>query len=169
MVDIFIIEELGKDCDWGATSFYMYKEKGGKLYFTAPWDFDFCMGGYSSGIKITGLISAGTSGNEWFEELHNVRWFVEMVQARMNSLEDDILDCLVMLRKYALALEPYANQSNDRWDVFGVNYHYFVSPQVALLCSTYQEHIAFVHDWVLYRWQILREFYPATGTSSLIK
>ena len=23
MVDIFLIEELGKDCDWGATSFYM--------------------------------------------------------------------------------------------------------------------------------------------------
>ena len=69
MVDIFIIEELGKDCDWGATSFYMAKDKGGKLRFTSPWDFDFTMGGYSSSISLSGIISHGTSGNEWFEEL----------------------------------------------------------------------------------------------------
>ena len=163
MIDIYLIEELGKDCDWGATSFYMYKERGGKLCFASPWDFDMCMGSYSSGIKITGLISNGTSGNEWFEELHDVPWFAEMVQARMNSLEDDLLECLVSLEKYALALQPYADKNNDLWNLYGVNYHYLISPQVAKLACTYDEHVAFIYDWVLYRWSILREFYPASG------
>ncbi len=168
MVDIFLIEELGKDCDWGATSFYMYKEKGGRLYFTCPWDFDFCMGSYSSALNIKGLISAGTYGNEWFEELHDVPWFVELVQARMNSLEDDLQDCLVLLQKYALALKPYADQNNERWPIFGVNYHEYVSPQVSGLLCTYDEHVGFIYDWILYRWDILRSYYPANSRSPLL-
>ncbi|MBQ8216230.1 MAG: CotH kinase family protein [Clostridia bacterium] len=166
MVDIFIIEELGKDCDWGATSFYMCKEKGGKLYFTAPWDFDFCMGSYSSGIHEEGLISAGSYGNEWFEAVHDLPWFVELVRARMNSLEDDITELTADLQKMALALKPHAERNNEKWDVFGVGYHEFVSPQVSSLLATYDEHVAFIYDWILYRWNIIREWYPILETSS---
>jgi predicted small lipoprotein YifL len=160
MVDIFIIEELGKDCDWGATSFYMYKEKGGRLYFTAPWDFDFTMGSYSSGINEEGLISAGTYGNEWFEAVHDLDWFVELVRARMNSLEDDLGAVLVDMQKTAMALKPYAEENEERWGVFGVGYHEYVSPQVSSLLGSYDEHVAFVYDWVLYRWNIMRSWYP---------
>lgn len=164
MVDIFIIEEMGKDCDWGATSFYMYKEKGGRLYFTAPWDFDFTMGSYSSGINEEGLISAGTYGNEWFEAVHDLDWFVELVRARMNSLEDDLTTVLVDLQKMALALKPYAEMNEERWGVFGVGYHEYVSPQVSSLLGSYDEHVAFIYDWMLYRWDILRTWYPAKET-----
>ena len=165
MVDIFIIEELGKDCDWGATSFYMAKDKGGKLRFTSPWDFDFTMGGYSSSISLSGIISHGTSGNEWFEELHDVSWFIEMVRARMNDLEDDFNDCLTMVRKYAMALKPYADKNNDLWKTFGTDYHEYVCSQVGRLLSTYDEHVGFAHDWALYRWEEMRKYYPAWSKS----
>ncbi|MBQ8235550.1 MAG: CotH kinase family protein [Clostridia bacterium] len=166
MVDIFIIEELGKDCDWGATSFYMCKEKGGRLYFTAPWDFDFCMGSYSSGINEEGLISAGSYGNEWFEALHDLPWFVEMVRARMNALEDDLSSLLVDLQKMAMALKPYADANNERWNIYGVGYHEYVSPQVSSLLASYDEHVAFIYDWILYRWDIMRTWYPQKETPS---
>lgn len=165
MVDIFIIEELGKDCDWGATSFYMAKDKGGKLRFTSPWDFDFTMGGYSSSISLSGIISHGTSGNEWFEELHDVSWFIEMVRARMNDLEDDFNDCLTMVRKYAMALKPYADKNNDLWKTFGTDYHEYVCSQVGGLLSTYDEHVGFAHDWALYRWEEMRKYYPGWSKS----
>ncbi len=168
LVDIFIIEEIAKDCDWGATSFYMYKEKGGKLYFTSPWDFDLCMGSYSVSLTLPGLVSAHY-GNEWFIELHDVKWFVNMVQARMTSLEGAIDDCLVMLQKYALALKPYVDRNNERWNVYGVNYHEYVSPQVSGLLCTYEEHVAFIYDWILYRWDDLRKYYPPNSTSPLLK
>ena len=161
MVDMFIIEELVKDCDWGATSFYMYKEKGGILYFCSPWDFDLTMGPYSSSINITGIISAGTSGNEWYEQLHDVGWFVDMVCARMNALEDDLNIVLTEYYKYAQALKEYADRNNEHFGIYGKNFHEYVSPQVSGLLFTYDEHAGFVFDWVVYRWAEMRKYYPA--------
>lgn len=166
MVDIFIIEELGKDCDWGATSFYMYKEKGGKLYFCSPWDFDFCFGVYSSALTEKGLISSGTSGNEWFEQLHDQAWFIEMVRARLNGLEDALQESLVVMQKYALALAPYVEKNEEKWHIFGLWYHYFVSKEVSELIYSYEDHVAFIHEWILYRWTELRRYYPEKELSS---
>ncbi len=166
MVDIFIIEELGKDCDWGATSFYMYKEKRGKLYFTSPWDYDFCFGSYSTALSELKLVSEGSGGNDWFSELYNVDWFVDMVRARMNSLEDDLNESLDIMYKYALALAPYVAQNEERWNIFGLQYHYFVSKEVSELLYSYDEHVSFVHEWILYRWIELRRYYPEKTISS---
>lgn len=165
MVDIFIIEEFVKDCDWGATSFYMYKEKGGILHFCSPWDFDLTMGPYSSSLTLTGIISHGTSGNEWFEELHDVKWFIDMVCIRMNELEGAINEVLTQLCKYAMALKPYADRNNEYWGLYGCNFHEYVSPQVSGRQFTYDEHVGFLFDWVVYRWIEMRVYYPAHSKS----
>ena len=161
-----MIEELVKDCDWGATSFYMYKEKGSDiLHFCSPWDFDLTMGPYSSSISITGIISSGSSGNEWFEELHNVSWFVDMVCARMTELEDDVNEVLTELCMYSSALKPYADRNNEYLGIYGVNFHEYVSPQVSGLLYTYDEHVAFLFNWVVYRWAEMRKYYPEHSKS----
>ena len=165
MVDIFIIEEFVKDCDWGATSFYMYKEKGGILHFCSPWDFDLTMGPYSSSLNLKGIISHGSSGNEWFEELHDVKWFIDMVCARMDELEGAINEVSVQLCKYAMALKPYADRNNEFWELYGVNFHEYVSPQVSGLLFTYDEHAAFLFNWIFYRWAEMRSYYPAHAKS----
>lgn len=161
MVDIFIIEEFVKDCDWGATSFYMYKEKGGILHFCSPWDFDLTMGPYSSSLTLTGIISHGTSGNEWFEELHDVKWFIDMVCVRMDELEGAINEVLKELCKYAMALKPYADRNNNYYGLYGCNFHEYVSPQVSGRQFTYDEHVGFLFDWTVYRWIEMRSYYPA--------
>ena len=166
MVDMFIIEELVKDCDWGATSFYMYKNKGSEiLHFCSPWDFDLTMGPYSSSINITGIISHGTSGNEWFEELHDVPWFIEMVRVRMTELEDDLNAVLTDLYLYAQALKPFADRNNEYLGLYGSNFHEYVSPQVSGLLFTYDEHVNFLHTWVIWRWEEIRKYYPAHAKS----
>lgn len=167
MVDMFIIEELVKDCDWGATSLYMCRKKeDNKLYFVSPWDYDLTIGSYSSSLTLTNIISHGSSGNEWFEQVHNTPWFIEMVRARMNNLEDDFAKSLDEMYSYALGLEEAANTNNDLWQIYGVNYHEYVSPQVSGLLFTYKEHVGFIHDWLLYRWAEIRKYYPNYTKSS---
>lgn len=44
--EMYIIEELTKDTDAVATSFYCYKDVNGKLCFGPSWDFDWALGAY---------------------------------------------------------------------------------------------------------------------------
>nr|MCR4802525.1 CotH kinase family protein [Lachnospiraceae bacterium] len=48
--EMYIIEELSKDNDAVATSFYCYKDENGKLFFGPAWDFDWSFGGYNKEI-----------------------------------------------------------------------------------------------------------------------
>ena len=47
----YIIEELFHNSDVGFSSFYMYKEKNGKLYAGPVWDFDMSAGLYFDTIS----------------------------------------------------------------------------------------------------------------------
>ena len=43
---MYIIQELAMNVDAVSTSFNLYKDKGGKIYFGPAWDFDWAIGGY---------------------------------------------------------------------------------------------------------------------------
>ena len=44
VVDAYIVEEVFKNLDAGWSSFYMYRDIGGKLFFGPVWDFDLTSG-----------------------------------------------------------------------------------------------------------------------------
>ena len=73
LVDTYLVEEFGKNFDTGHDSYYLYKEKGGKLFFGPIWDFDLTLGNADlpgDAASYEGLFTALTlgadGGNPWY-------------------------------------------------------------------------------------------------------
>lgn len=98
-VDMFLLQEYLKNTDAGWSSFYMYKEIGGKLRFGAPWDFDLSQGndprfrdgawdGFDGG---EGYSAKYDQDNEWFVAIWRQRWFRELAYARWLEITDSVI------------------------------------------------------------------------------
>lgn len=85
-VNYYLINELFKNPDGVAASFYLYKKRSGKLYFGPIWDFDLSMGnaGYENVDKVAGWHIRRSS---WFTRLFQDPTFKNKVSARWNSLK----------------------------------------------------------------------------------
>ncbi len=157
LVDMYIIEELSKDCDAGRASFYIQRDVGGKLYFTAPWDFDFGFGTYGQATYTSGLVSSTESCCIWFGMLIEHSWFRNMLLERMEELDTAFKDTLQAVRTKGAELKLDADKSNLFWETYGTNYHQYVSSQVSSKLYSYEEHIDFLVNWAEERWSNLYE------------
>ena len=155
LVDMYIIEELSKDVDAGRASFYICKDAGGKIYFTAPWDFDFGYGTFGSAVSTSGLVSEGNNCCTWYASLINRSWFRQAVMDRMDELASAKDETLIALRDQADEIRTGADRNADFWNMYGRNYTGNVSWQVSGALHNYDEHIDFLVNWVNTRWTVL--------------
>ncbi|MBQ8399041.1 MAG: CotH kinase family protein [Clostridia bacterium] len=155
LIDMYILEELSKDVDVGAASFFLHKQAGGKLYFTAPWDFDFGFGTYGPAVSDWGFVSEGDDGCDWYVALVEQEWFRTEVCARMKELEPAIAETIEEIKKLGLELEGAADLNALHWDMYGNSFHSYVSSQVSYYLNCYPEHIDFLTSWTESRWMIL--------------
>jgi hypothetical protein len=86
VINYYLINELFKNPDGAATSFYLYKKRNGKLFFGPVWDFDLAMGnvGYDDVDKIHGWHIRKAS---WFDRLFQDPAFETKVAERWNQLK----------------------------------------------------------------------------------
>lgn len=158
-VDMFIIEELSKDCDMGGASMFFCRDSGGKLCFTAPWDFDFGFGTYGPACSIYDLCTGGGEHNNvWMERLLKTDWFREILLARMDELKNSgILENALGKVRVQGSLLTEANDMNDaRWHVYGNDYHEYVSWQTSGALQNNEDHVNYLVDWIRNRWEVLR-------------
>ena len=150
-VDMFILQELSKNPDAGCSSFYMQRDAGGKLFLTAPWDFDFAMGTYSVANTTTGLVSdgEGVTSHPWFEFLVTQPWFMELVLERLKEVEPLLEQTLTDMEE---RLMPYLREAADanhlRWNVYGQKFSIYPSDQVSVHRKSYEDHVDFLVSWV---------------------
>ena len=97
LVDTYLVEEFGKNFDTGHDSYYLYKEKGGKLFFGPIWDFDLTLGNADlsgNAASYEGLFTALTlgadSGNPWYYTPMKFEWFRKMVADRWNEVKETV-------------------------------------------------------------------------------
>ncbi|MBQ9467638.1 MAG: CotH kinase family protein [Clostridia bacterium] len=155
LIDMYIIEELSKDCDAGRASFYVCKDKGGKLFFTAPWDFDFGFGTYGPATSTDGLVSKGGDCCTWFARLIGCTWFTDAVKNRMSDLLDELEDTVNTVRATGAFLKEDADRNAEFWNMYGTHFHAYVSGDVSRDLTTYDEHIDFIANWTYERWRKL--------------
>jgi len=88
VINYYIENELFKNVDGSVASFYLYKKRGGKLFFGPIWDFDLSMGnaGYDNVDKTNGWHIRTAS---WFTQLFKDPAFVAKVKARWKALKDE--------------------------------------------------------------------------------
>ncbi len=99
LIDMYILQEFLKNYDSGWSSQYVYKKKGGKLYFGPPWDFDITAGsnfvpglkspeGFYVGSKLS--LQPPSHRNQLYISLMTNDWFIELVKERVIELEPTI-------------------------------------------------------------------------------
>lgn len=104
-LDAYIIHELFKNSDTGWSSFYIYKEAGGKLYATSVWDFDLSSGVnrgdkspegfYVSGkAKGSAYDASNFTSSELYIELMETPEFVEMFKLRFSEVSQGMKDSI---------------------------------------------------------------------------
>lgn len=95
VIDVYLMHELFKNSDVGLSSFYMYKEAGGKLFFGPVWDFDKSCQACLYGPEYTGLFAGVEfdrgqitlkASNPFFYLLMQQDAFVELVRQRWAEL-----------------------------------------------------------------------------------
>lgn len=159
LIDMYILEELSKDCDAGRASFYVCKDRGGKLFFTAPWDFDFGFGTYGPARNTEGLVSQGSDCCTWFAALLHKSWFRNAVRTRMEQLSGALEDTLSAVTSQAQILRADADRNAAFWNLYGRHFHAYVSSSVSTDLDTYDEHVSFIVNWTRNRWQNLYDLY----------
>lgn len=152
LIDTYILQEFSKNIDVGWSSMFMQIKSDGKLYYTAPWDFDLAFGNddrLDNGASDRLYAGAGRDGfsqnNTWFIKLWSCSWFREEVSLRWSEL-DEVLDTVYsdtqkMGEKLAAAME----RNYGKWKMLSVRTHQ--QPSSVIRCKTYAGHVEYLLDW----------------------
>lgn len=118
-VNYYILNELFKNPDGASASAYLYKARGGKLFFGPIWDFDLSLGnaGYNNLDKTYGWHIRNAP---LFDRLFQDPAFAARVKARWQTLKAE--GKLELIFQYAEAraqwLEKAQTRNFDLWQIF---------------------------------------------------
>ncbi len=163
LIDTYLTEEVVKNLDVGWDSYYLYKEKGGKLYFGPIWDFDLSLGNANEGEEyIEGMFAATRSGsgggNAWYYRAMEHGWFRELVAARWDEVKKDLIDVIPsnVREEGASKLRSY-ERNFVRWPIFGTTQNR--ETEFIRRLKTYTEHYEYLASWAEQRIAWLDEIY----------
>ncbi len=161
-VDGYILDELMHCVDVGFSSFYMYKDKDGKLTRGPLWDYDLSLGNCSyheNAVKIEHLWAK--SENIWYNKLLAFDEFFAMVTDRLAALEDTILEVVASCEDY-LDLHKEALERNfERWEILGVKSSDYTPADIYEI-ETLDGQLKYIFDWLSLSLENLKVCYPST-------
>lgn len=172
MVDTYITEEIVKNLDTGWDSYYLYKEKGGKLYLGPLWDFDLSLGNANEGEEtyygiFTAVRKGSGGGNPWYYRPMELEWFRELVVERWDEVKESIIDKIPqsILDEGSSKYKAYA-RNFVRWPIFGTTQNR--ETEAIRNLKNYKEHYEYLAEWVRQRIEWLDEFYHQDGFTTMV-
>ena len=142
--DAYIIYEMTNCLDVGCTSFYMYKDAGGKLICGPLWDFDRSVGSGDDkdGKPYTRLWAKET--NNWFNKMLEIDEFKALVTSEIHLYEQRIRDLIdeeyVFIEQYATSFK----RNFEKWSMRPI----VLSPSTSSRYYTWEEQINYVKDYL---------------------
>ena len=156
-VDMYLLDEIIKSTDVGWQSFYFVKDKGGKVYLTAPWDLEF-----SCGLNRGDQSYRGMYVSEWFDKnldtktaselfinLMQIPEFKQLASNRLKELKNDLIECVNKTLDEALLYEDSYNRNYDKFKILG-NKLNVEGPEIYRL-KTWKEHVEYLRNWAINR------------------
>ena len=153
LVDMYIVQEYAKNIDVGWSSFYMYRDVGGKLTFAPPWDFDLSFGNDDrlDGGSYEGLYVGTNRGmiqdHKWYNALFQYDWFRKIIANRWAEVSETVIPKLIQAVRYAAAQISADMQKNyARWRILGQRRHQ--EPYQIYTLTSYKQHIDYLLQWM---------------------
>ncbi|MBO5653538.1 MAG: CotH kinase family protein, partial [Clostridia bacterium] len=153
VVDMYIVQEFAKNIDVGWSSFFMYRDVGGKLTFAPPWDFDLSFGndnrlhrGSYEGLYV-GPGDDIMQDHKWYNALYEHSWFRALVQNRWNQVTKTLIPATIRaVRNAANDIMEDMNKNYEVWDILGEKQQQ--EPSQVYNLTTYQEHVDYLIEWM---------------------
>ena len=119
VINYYLVNEVFKNVDGASASFYLYKKRGGKIFFGPVWDFDLSIG--NAGYDGVGNSSGWHIRNApWFAQLFKDPAFQAKVKARWKVLKDE--GKLDYIEQYAQARVTWLDtQQKKNYQLWSVN------------------------------------------------
>ncbi len=155
-VDMYIMHEYFKNPDVGYSSFYLYKDKGSKLYFGPLWDFDLGAGNdqrMGEGDP-TGLFAGVSTNltwleNKWFTTLMSYDWFKTLVNERWQEIQPIVDETIEQATFMTETYRPAIDRNFEKWPIYGIKQNQEPVKVVGLM--TADEHLDYLTDWLTQR------------------
>lgn len=155
LVAAYLVEETTKNLDSQWDSFYLYKDKGGKLFFGPLWDFDLSLGNANEGEETISDIfvgsGRGSGGGQttWFALAMQHEWF----RQRVADVWKATYSSIATIPQYILDEGQLGLRSYDRnfvkWKIFGTTQNRETRNITSL--KTYTEHYEYLAQWATER------------------
>ena len=153
VVDMYIVQEFAKNIDVGWSSFFMYRDVGGKLTFAPPWDFDLSFGNDArlDGGAYDGLY-VGPGGDImqdhlWYNALFECEWFRSLVATRWRAVSKTLIPATIRAVKNAADdISADMEKNYEKWDILGKKQQQ--EPRQVYSLTTYKEHTDYLISWM---------------------
>lgn len=174
-VDGYLAQELFCNLDCHSFSYFLCKDKDGKLYSGPVWDYDIGSGNNDYGLgnkkeclpdqdlRDDGKLWVART-HQWFKRLLAVPEYVELVRQKLVEYKDEffyILDLIstdpsVEFSYYSLygrAME----RNFERWDI--LDKYIWPNPNVIVNIHTLKGQLDYLREWLTARYEIVCEVY----------
>ncbi len=162
-IDTYLVEEITKNLDLGWDSYYLHKDKGGKLKLGPMWDFDLAFGNSNEGCEFftdiyAGIDSRNGLGNPWYTEASKLPWFRELIVQRWDATYESIISKLPS-KIIAEGERGFNSYSRNflKWKIFGTTQNRETKFITSL--KNYKEHYEYFAEWVENRINWLNDYY----------
>lgn len=154
LVDMYLLQEFSKNIDVGFSSFYMYKDVEGKIFFAPPWDFDLAFGnderldnGSPEGLYVATGREELDQSNQWYIQLFSYDWFRILAAERWETVSLEIVpQVIAAVRAAADDIADDMEYNYQKWLFLGEKQH--MEPDEIASLTTYEEHVAYLLTWM---------------------
>lgn len=157
-VDSYIVYELMGNVDVDRYSFYLYKEKGGKLFAGPVWDFDLSGGNVSYKMGNSSSCPADQSlyvkeNTLWYGALMNRPEFSALVSQRLHEKESLIRSTLKLLdttsnKSYLAHYGEAITRNFDRWKMSEIVKNWYYENREVSQITTVEGQYDYLYRWL---------------------
>lgn len=171
--ETYLIQEIFTNNDCGYSSFYLVKDKDGKLEAGPVWDFD--IGGGNLNYNMGNQTSCPADSMLWakvanvfYKKLLNHSEFVELVTNDLAKYESGLTEIINLAdstsstgiyAKYNQAL----NRNFEKWQIMGT--YVWPEPTDVVALTTVSDQLDYLHNWLTTRLNYMKGQYPSSSSS----
>ena len=146
LVDYWWVQELAINTDaYDTTSTYLYKKRGGKLYFGPLWDFDAVAWGSAEyyGDRVEGF---NNTFFIWINRLKEDPEFLQAIHDRWPAIDAELEEVIKpggLLDKYYEEMKVAESYNVELWS--------YDSSPLKSTCTTYRQEVEEYRNWIIAR------------------
>ena len=160
----YVINERVKSGDIGFSSFYMYKDKGGRLTCGPLWDYDLAMGNvyFASLNNPNALVAA--ENNIWFKRLLQWEQFRELVSNIIGDKSQQIMSLIDAKLDEVRAMSASFNRNFERWQIW--DERVYREPDEILAIKSWEGQLQWLKEWLSKSMRYINTYYNCAKDGS---